>query len=169
MKISKVLSFLMLVALVSPQLGHSHQGNEEPSQAERNNMMVNLGLMGAVSYGIHKGGEMTGASKATMGILHTANVLVQLGQVSNNPVLNDLGWRALLAGAVSKVATSDIVTKMVPYIPFVGKSIEEAGGMGKAVLLVASYELAESGYEAAWEHLEKSDLMKRFKRKGDNE
>lgn len=147
MKKIHILSVFVALALTTSTV-RAHESVEN-AQNERTGAILSFAMMGAVSAVIHKGGNLLQLSGASQGILHTANVLFNLGEIADKPVLKDLGSRALIAGMSAKIAsTSMFKDDFVPWIPFIGQSLKDAAGMGVGVTTVALYSSLGQAYEA---------------------
>lgn len=147
MKKNNLLSAFMACAMFTSAANAEHQSSDlKPN--ERTSALMSFAAMGIMSTVIHKGGEAAGLNVGAKGILHTANVLYNLGQIAEKPVLKDLGLRVLLVGAASKMASSELMKKdLLPNVPFVGASLKQSGEMGIGVITVSTYNMLSYGYE----------------------
>src|SRR5688572_13924008 len=138
MKRNHLLSVLMISTLALSTAANAEHHHGDSSPKERVGALANFAIMGVMSAVIHKGSQTAGLSGASTSILHTANVLYNLGQIADKPVLKDLGLRALVAGASAKVASADAMQKdLLPHVPFIGESLAKSGSMGVGVVTVS--------------------------------
>jgi hypothetical protein len=155
--------FATSVASANPHESHSKGGNPPD---ERMSTLMSLGILTVVSTAIYQGGKHANINPAALGLLHAANVLYNVGQVTDRPLLKDWAVRTLLAGTASAVAShknvagplerdpvtgkvkGDPKAQLVANIPMVGEALQQAGAYGAGVMTVAFYNVLGYAYEA---------------------
>jgi hypothetical protein len=146
---TKSLNLFVIVSMIlslSANVAFAASKTDKHEKEVKRTMLKFVGLAataGVLQYGAGK----AGLAASTKAMLQLSNVMIQGGVISGQPVLTDLGLRALIVGGSVKAANTDVIAKsLLPNLPFIGPHIRDAGAMGVSLTTVAFYELAKFGY-----------------------
>lgn len=150
---TRFLAFCLAMSMGTMSFAeHTYSNGDKVTQEDRSEMMAKLATIAVINVGVNRGGQVTGMSTATKGVIHTASIFYTLGMLASNSVFYDLGTRSLIGGVAASFASTAVATSLYTNLPLgIGQALQEAGGLGTALASIACYETAAQVYQKFWD------------------